>query len=150
VPARQTFYGEVMGPDERRSRLASARVGRLATVSADGEPHVVPVVFAVVGDVLYTAVDGKPKTTRRLRRLADVEATGRAGLLVDEYDEDWSALWWVRVDGAAEVLEPCSTEERQAVVALVGKYAQYAGAAPAGPVIALRIRRWRSWAYDGR
>ena len=106
-------------------------------------------VFAVVGEALYTAVDGKPKTTRRLRRLADVEATGRACLLVDEYDEDWSALWWVRVDGAAEVLEPGSKEERHAVVALVGKYPQYAGAAPAGPVIALRIRRWRSWAYDG-
>jgi PPOX class probable F420-dependent enzyme len=81
--------------------------------------------------------------------LADVEATGCACLLVDEYDEDWSALWWVRVDGAAEVLEPGSTEERQAVVALVGKYPQYAGAAPAGPVIALRIRQWRSWTYDG-
>jgi PPOX class probable F420-dependent enzyme len=138
-----------MEPDERRSRLAAARVGRLATVSADGEPHVVSVVFALVGEALYTAVDGKPKTTRRLRRLANVEATGRASLLVDEYDEDWSALWWVRVDGDAQVLEPGSTEERQAVVALVAKYQQYAGAAPAGPVIALRIRQWRSWSYDG-
>jgi PPOX class probable F420-dependent enzyme len=138
-----------MRPDERRSRLAAARVGRLATVSAEGEPHVVPVVFALVGETVYTAVDGKPKTTRRLRRLADVEATGRASLLVDEYDEDWTSLWWVRVDAAAEVLGPASPEERRAVVALVGKYPQYAGAAPAGPVIALRIRQWRSWAYDG-
>jgi PPOX class probable F420-dependent enzyme len=137
-----------MGQDERRSRLAAARVGRLATVNADGEPHIVPVVFAVVGESVYTAVDSKPKTTRRLRRLADVEATGRASLLVDEYHEDWSTLWWVRVDGDAEVLTPASAEERRAIVALVGKYPQYAGAAPAGPVIALRIRHWRSWAYD--
>ena len=118
-------------------------------MTAEGEPHVVPVVFAVVGDTVYTAVDGKPKTTRRLRRLANVEASGRASLLVDQYDEDWTALWWVRVDGQAEVLGPASPEERRAVVALVGKYPQYAGAAPAGPVIALRIRHWRSWAYDG-
>ena len=93
-----------MDPEERRSRLAAARVARLATVSADGEPHVVPVAFVLVDDVVYTAIDAKPKTTRRLRRLADVEATGRASVLVDVYDEDWSALWWVRADGAAEVL----------------------------------------------
>ena len=138
-----------MDPQERRSRLAAARVARLATVSADGEPHVVPVVFVLVGDVVYTAVDGKPKTTRRLRRLADVEATGRASVLVDEYDEDWSALWWVRADGAAEVLPGGSAQERGAIDALVAKYPQYAAARPAGPVIAVQVGRWLSWAFDG-
>lgn len=118
-------------------------------MSADGEPHVVPVVFVLVDDVVYTAVDGKPKTTRRLRRLADVEATGRASVLVDVYDEDWSALWWVRADGAAEVLPGGSPQERRAIDALVAKYPQYAEARPAGPVIAVQVGRWRSWAYDG-
>ena len=138
-----------MDPQERRSRLAAARVARLATVSADGEPHVVPVSFVLVDDVVYTAVDGKPKTTRRLRRLADVEATGRASVLVDVYDEDWSALWWVRADGAAEVLPSGSPQERRAIDALVAKYPQYAAARPAGPVIAVQVEQWRSWAYDG-
>ena len=138
-----------MDPQERRSRLAAARVARLATVSADGEPHVVPVAFVLVGDVVYTAVDGKPKTTRRLRRLADVEATGRASVLVDVYDEDWTSLWWVRADGAAEVLPSGSPREHRAIDALVAKYPQYAAARPAGPVIAVQVDRWRSWAYDG-
>ena len=137
-----------MGPEERRSRLAAARVGRLGTVSADGEPHVVPVVFAVVGDVLYTAVDAKPKTTRRPAPAGRRQATGRA------------CCWWTSTTRTGPPCGGCawtaprrcsgpgSTQERQAVVALVAKYPQYAGAAPAGPVIALRIRQWRSWAYD--
>src|SRR6476646_11006499 len=111
-----------MDPPERRSRLAAARFARLATVSADGEPRVGRVAFVLVGDVVYTAVDGKPKTTRRLRRLADVEATGRASVLVDVYDEDWSALWWVRDDGAAQVLPGGSAQERGAIDALLAKY----------------------------
>ena len=130
---------------EARRRLAVARVGRLATVTAEGSPHLVPVVFALVDDVAYTAVDGKPKTTMALRRLANIAATGRASLLVDEYREDWSDLWWVRVDGAAQVLSADSSERDVAVHALTRKYQQYVSQPPAGPVIALRVTRWRSW-----
>lgn len=83
-------------------RFAARRVARLSTVSARGDPHVVPVVFAVVGDVVFTAVDAKPKSTRSLRRLANIEAKPRVSMLVDHYEEDWSALWWVRVDGTAK------------------------------------------------
>jgi PPOX class probable F420-dependent enzyme len=133
-----------MEPDERRSRLAAARVGRLATVSADGEPHVVPVVFALVGEALYTAVDGKPKTTRRLRRLANVEATGRASLLVDEYDEDWSALWWVRADGHAVVRDD-EAALAEARAALGARYPQHVADPPAGPVIEVTVERWSGW-----
>ena len=121
-------------------RLAAARVGRLATVTADGRPHVVPVCFALAGGRIYTAVDAKPKTTRALARLDNVRATGRASLLVDHYEEDWSRLWWVRVDGPAEVIE-----SEAAVDALAAKYAQYRSARPAGPVIAITPERWRSW-----
>jgi PPOX class probable F420-dependent enzyme len=125
--------------------FAAARVGRLATVTAQGAPHVVPVVFALVDDVAYTAVDGKPKTTPRLQRLANVAASGRASLLVDEYHDDWSGLWWVRFDGSAQILAVDTDQGRIAVEALTDKYQQYVSQPPPGPVIAIRLTRWRWW-----
>ena len=127
-------------PATPEERLAAARVGRLATVTAGGRPHVVPVCFALHGGTIYTAVDAKPKSTRALRRLENVRATGRASLLVDHYEEDWSRLWWVRVDGAAEVLD-----SDDGIDALAAKYEQYRAARPAGPLIAIAPERWRSW-----
>jgi PPOX class probable F420-dependent enzyme len=125
-------------------RLAAARIGRLATATADGRPHIVPVCFALAEGIVYTAVDQKPKRTRALARLENVRATGRASLLVDHYDEDWSRLWWVRVDGAAEV-----TDSETGLDALAAKYEQYRAARPAGPVIAIAPERWRSWIPSG-
>jgi PPOX class probable F420-dependent enzyme len=130
---------------ERRDRFAAARVARLATADGAGRPHVVPMVFALVEDVVWSAVDAKPKTTHRLRRLANVEATGRASVLVDGYAEDWAALWWVRVDGPAQVLAPDDPGARAGVDALVAKYPQYRPARPAGPVLAVRCEHWSSW-----
>ena len=75
----------------------------MATVTPDGRPHLVPVVFAVHEEVIYTAVDAKPKTTQRLRRLANIERNPQVTLLVDHYDEDWTQLWWVRADGVATI-----------------------------------------------
>jgi PPOX class probable F420-dependent enzyme len=134
-----------MDEESCRARLASGRVGRLATVRPDGRPHVVVCCFALDGDRLWTAVDAKPKATTRLQRLANVRAHPWASLLVDHYEEDWDRLWWVRVDGAAAVLEEGAERER-AVAALVAKYAQYASAPPEGPVLALAVERWRGWA----
>jgi PPOX class probable F420-dependent enzyme len=134
-----------MDEDDARRRFAAARVGRLATVTAQGAPHLVPVVFALVGDVAYTAVDGKPKTTMALQRLANIAATGRASLLVDDYSEDWSGLWWVRFDGSAQVLAADSSEVGVSVDALTVKYPQYVIQPPTGPVIAVRLTRWRWW-----
>jgi PPOX class probable F420-dependent enzyme len=146
-----------MNEQEARRRLAAARVGRLATVTPAGAPHLVPLVFALVDDVLYSAVDSKPKTTVALQRLANIEATGRASVLVDHYTEDWSALWWIRVDGSAQVLavdneRPRAFVERGhreqvriAIEALTGKYPQYVSQPPAGPVIAVRVTRWHWW-----
>jgi PPOX class probable F420-dependent enzyme len=133
-----------------RRRVAVARVGRLATVTAEGRPHVVPCCFALDEgrgddpDVLYSAVDAKPKSTTALRRLANVRATGTASLLVDHYDEDWSALWWVRVDGRAAVLEDGDRRE-QALDLLAAKYPQYRQQRPAGPVVAVEVTGWRGW-----
>jgi PPOX class probable F420-dependent enzyme len=127
-------------PAIAEERLARARIGRLATVTSAGRPHIVPVCFALAGGRIVTAVDAKPKATTELARLKHVRATGRASLLVDHYEEDWSELWWVRVDGSAEVLH-----SESAIDALVAKYDQYNETRPAGPVIAIEPERWRSW-----
>jgi PPOX class probable F420-dependent enzyme len=103
-------HNEEMDEDEARRRVEAARVGRLATVTPNRMPHLVPVVFALVDDFLYTAVDDKPKTTVALPRLANIDATGRASLLVNEYTEDWSTPWWAGVDGSAQVLTADSSE----------------------------------------
>ncbi|MBD0323421.1 MAG: TIGR03668 family PPOX class F420-dependent oxidoreductase [Aldersonia sp.] len=134
-----------MDADEARRRFAYARVARLATVSSDGVPHLVPVVFALAGDAVYLAVDAKPKSTTKLRRFDNISATRRVCLLVDEYAEDWTRLWWVRIDADAEVVAAQDGSGRVAIDALVGKYEQYAHARPEGPAIVLRDLHWRWW-----
>jgi len=134
--------------DEARARFAAARVARLATVAPDGAPHLVPVVFAVVGDVVWSAVDDKPKSTRALRRLANIAAHPRVSLLVDHYDDDWTRLWWVRADGSARVLDATDSADaatRAGRDALVGRYPQYAERPPAGPFLAICVDTWRGW-----
>jgi len=126
-------------------RFEKARVGRLATITPTGRPHLVPVVFAFVGDHVWTAVDAKPKSTRSLRRLANIESNPRVSMLVDEYEDDWSALWWVRIDGYATVVSVFTAEGRLALSALAAKYPQYAAQAPAGPVIRIAVSSWTSW-----
>ena len=91
--------------DDARRRFAAARVARLATVAGDGQPHLVPVVFAVEGDTVLIAVDAKPKRHRALKRLRNIADHPAVSLLVDHYDDDWSALWWVRADGVATVTD---------------------------------------------
>jgi PPOX class probable F420-dependent enzyme len=127
-----------------RELLAAERVGRLATVRPGGRPHVVACCFAFSGSRVWTAVDDKPKATERLQRLANVRANPWASLLVDHYEEDWDALWWVRVDGPAAVIED-GDERDEAVAALAAKYAQYATARPAGPVISVVAERISGW-----
>lgn len=126
-------------------RVAAARVGRLATLRADGSPRLVPVTFALVDGLVCFAVDEvKPKTTTRLARLADIARDPRVGLVVDQYAEDWSALWWVRVDGTAQVHEDGELRER-ALLALAAKYPQYAAAPPDGVVVVITPTRWSGW-----
>jgi PPOX class probable F420-dependent enzyme len=125
-------------------RLDTARVGRLATIGSDGRPHVVSCCFALHGAVLYSAVDAKPKSSFKLRRISNIRANRLAALLVDDYFEDWSLLWWIRVDGTARVIES-GTEYDQAIELLVAKYQQYRHQRPPGPVIAIDITSWRAW-----
>ena len=132
--------------DEARRRFAQAPVGRLATAAADGRPHAVPIVFVLVGDTVYTAVDSKPKRTTSLRRLENITANPRAAVLVDHYDDDWSALWWVRADGRGRILDAAHDESRDAIARLTTKYRQYREQPPGGPVLAIDVDRWSSWA----
>ena len=129
---------------ELRRRVETAPVARLATVDAAGRPRVVPCCFALDGDVAYSAVDHKPKRTSRLARLSDIEANPAVSLVVDHYEDDWSALWWVRLDGRARVVEDGPEWER-GVALLVAKYLQYRERPPAGPVIAITVERVRAW-----
>lgn len=127
-----------------RRRLAHARVGRLATVTPAGRPHIVPCCFVLHGDRIYSAVDAKAKSTLALRRLDNIRAHGQVALLVDHYDEDWDELWWVRVDGTAQVWGT-GPERAVALDTLAAKYHQYRMTTPPGPVIGVDITRWRSW-----
>lgn len=122
-------------------RFATARVARLATVRPDGGAHLVPIVFALAGDVIHSAVDAKPKRHRALQRLANVAREPRVSVLADHYDEDWSLLWWVRADGIARVRE----ESPAGLVALRDKYPQYAMSPPAGPFLEITVTKWTSW-----
>lgn len=131
-----------------RALVEQARVGYLGTVGRDGSPHVVPVCFALIEGSVYSAVDHKPKRRTRLQRIANIEATGRACLLVDEYDDhDWSRLWWVRLDGPARVVTDIA-EQSKASAQLASKYEQYRKVHPAGPVLAVDIARWSGWRAD--
>jgi PPOX class probable F420-dependent enzyme len=128
-----------------RARAAAAPVARLATVRPDGRPHLVPVTFAIDGDTVVTAVDHKPKRTTDLRRLRNIAADPSVCLLVDHYEEDWSALWWVRADGTAEVAEDGPRRDL-AVRLLRGKYDAYWQQPPQGPAIIVAVERWAGWA----
>ena len=129
-------------------RFGAARVARLATVSEAGSPHLVPVVFALVGGNVWIVIDAKPKSTRRLKRLANIAAHPSVSLLVDHYEDDWHQLWWVRADGVATVLPIDAPEAGSGLSALHAKYEQYQADPPDGPLIRIAIATWRSWAAD--
>lgn len=128
---------------ECRHRFTTARVARLGTMGSQG-PHLVPIVFAVEGDTVVTAVDQKAKRSRRLQRLANIAAHPAVALLVDEYDDDWSRLWWVRADGTARVIDD-GTAMQPALDLLAERYEQYRQVRPIGPVIEIAVSKWSGW-----
>lgn len=129
--------------EQARTRFAESRVARLATVTPEGQPHIVPCVFAVVGDTIYTAVDAKPKSTTALRRLANITANPRVAVLADFYDADWTRLWWVRADAVAEIVT--GDRARTGIERLTARYPVYREQPPPGPVLALEVARWSGW-----
>lgn len=135
--------------DASRTRFAAARVARFATADADGRPHLVPVTFAVDGDRVFFAVDSKPKRSTNLKRLRNIAENPAVALLADEYDDDWSHLWWVRGDGTARVLAD-EKELAGALELLQERYSQYRADAPEGPVVEIHVSQWSGWTFaDG-
>jgi PPOX class probable F420-dependent enzyme len=119
-------------------------VARLATTDADGRPHLVPIVFALDGDTLYSAVDRKPKRSQTLRRIENARARPDVTILVDHYDEEWTQLWWIRLRGRARVLDE-GEEREHALELLAEKYPQYRDEPPDGPVLAVDVYETRAW-----
>ncbi|WP_042434434.1 TIGR03668 family PPOX class F420-dependent oxidoreductase [Streptacidiphilus anmyonensis] len=135
-----------LDPTEARRRLEAARSARLATASASGVPHLVPITFAVDDDRLFFVIDHKPKTTANLRRLRNISENPHVSVLVDHYADDWEQLWWVRADGIAEVWHG-GVERHRAVELLAAKYPQYRAAVPDGPVVVISLGQVTGWSY---
>lgn len=128
-----------------RERFTAALVARLATVDDHMQPHIVPFVFAVIDDVIYSAVDGKPKSGQPLRRLDNIAHNPRVSALVDHYADDWNDLWWARADGTARLVDMDSEEATRALIALGQRYPDYQRHPPPGPVLAIHVLRWSGW-----
>ena len=154
-----------LSAQECRARFAAARVARLATIAEDGSARLVPITFVVVGamgganvvdqvetdgdnragtDVIFSAVDHKPKSTTALARLRRIEREPRVCLLADYYTEDWMQLWWVRADAHAQVLAE-GTERDTGIALLQRKYEQYRLQPPGAAVIRFVVRDWSGW-----
>ncbi len=125
-------------------RIESVMVAHLATVGRGGRPHIVPITFAAGDGVLYSAIDQKPKKTVHLQRLRNIEANPEVSVLFDQYEEDWTKLWWVRIDGRARILSE-GAEFENGLELLVKRYAQYRSAHPPGPVMAVEVDRMSAW-----
>lgn len=138
-----------LSSEQSRRRFAAAPVARLATVDAGGHPHIVPVTFAVDADVVTFAVDDKPKTTQHLQRLRNIAANPVVSLLADHYTDDWTRLWWVRVDGVAAAVSDPAEWSRLAGL-LAAKYPRYRDHPPAGTVVRIDVTTWRGWAASAQ
>lgn len=137
-------------PDAIQSRMGTARSARLATLQSMRMPHIVPICFVYDGAVFYTAVDRKPKRVapEGLARLRNIKASPQVALLIDEYQEDWSQLWYILVRGRAELIPKSNSDERAAALRLLrAKYPQYAaGMLPEdAPLIRITPERITSW-----
>jgi PPOX class probable F420-dependent enzyme len=132
--------------------LATARVARLATADESGRPHVIPVCFVFAdlgygGAAIYIVLDQKPKSVEltRLRRVRNILANPQVSLVIDHYDEDWTRLWYLLVQGRAELIES-GAEPADAVSLLRSKYPQYRKMDLDGnPVIKITPERATGW-----
>lgn len=135
-----------MDQSQIRKRVADARVSRIGTRDQRGKIHLVPVVYAVQGDRLYSLTDAGPRLAKRLRNLRHDR---KAAVLIDAYDEDWSKVWWVRLHGTGRIVES-GPEWELARSLLYEKYPQYESMPPAafGPAMVVDIEEWSGWAYS--
>lgn len=130
--------------------LRDTRTAHLATADSGGRPLVVAICYVFDGELLYSAIDAKPKTTRWLRRVRNIDENPRVSLIVDHWDEDWTRLCHVIVGGEATLVEG-GREWHRAVEALQGKYEQYramSAESDFGCVIRIEPRTVRCWRAD--
>jgi PPOX class probable F420-dependent enzyme len=132
------------GPPPHLAPLLRERRGYLATMGPDGYPHLIPICFTWAGDVIWTAVDAKPKRDGKVQRVKDIEAKSQVAFTVDRWNEDWSRLAWLQARGRATVLSE-GPESKKATSALKSKYPQYNGTRLTGPVIRIDVERWIGW-----
>jgi pyridoxamine 5'-phosphate oxidase family protein len=67
--------------------MASQRLGRIATVGADGQPHVVPTSFRYNPE--HDAIDVGGLRMSQTKKFRDVQRTGRASIVVDDVLPPW-------------------------------------------------------------
>lgn len=143
---------------ERAHRLLTdTPIGHLATAGADGDPHAIPICFVAIGNLVYSVIDEKPKRTRHLRRMRNIEESGRATLIVDRYDDDWTQLGWVMLRADAAILAPPAgrarghedqREHATALALLRERYHQYRDMAlEEAPLLRLDVQRATEWWY---
>ena len=129
--------------------LARARRAVLATIAADGTPRLVPIAFAFADGVIYSALDEKPKRVsdpHDLARVRDISARPQVSVLVDQWDEDWTQLAWLRLVGRASLLESGVPEHAVAVRLLRERYPQYAShRLEERPIIRIAVDKTSSW-----
>lgn len=139
---------------EARRRFAASASAVLGTADADGRPHLVPVTFALAAspdtdtdDRVLIAVDDKPKRSTDLKRLRNIAGNPAVCLLADQYDSDWSRLWWARADGLARIVTEAAGLPGGLLEKLRGRYPHYADNAPGGPFIVVAVERWSGWSF---
>ncbi|MGH3321767.1 MAG: pyridoxamine 5'-phosphate oxidase family protein [Streptosporangiaceae bacterium] len=115
----------------------------MGTIDEHGRAHLVPIVFALDGDTLYSATDAGSRPVKRLRNLA---RDPRVTVLFDDYDEDWAAIWWVRLRGTGRSVDEGPERERARQL-LGAKYPQFGGDPGGGPVMAVDVEEWAGWVY---
>src|ERR1700722_9751478 len=73
--------------DSELDYLAGQRLGRIATVGADGQPHVVPTSFRYNAE--YDAIDVGGMRMSQTKKLRDAQRTGRATIVVGDVLPPW-------------------------------------------------------------
>jgi PPOX class probable F420-dependent enzyme len=132
--------------------IQRARVARLATIDSEFKPHVVPVVFVFDGNHFFIPLDEKRKTTKpeRLKRIKNIQYNPDVALLIDQYDEDWTKLAFVMIQGKASVASKRegNVQVRQAYKKLMTKYIQYQTVGIGEMCIIITPKKVASWSYS--
>lgn len=143
-----------LSKEATRNILSTRPVGVLSTYG-QRTIHSVPIVFAVVGDEIFSPIDGKPKAGKPLQRVRDIERDPRYTLLLQHYDDDWRQLWWLRITGEARVVSGAELDDgiyRDVVGALRNKYVQYQETAvldESRQLLHLSVNDRTAWAFAG-